>query len=55
MTIVMLIFSGTFNGEQIANVPDSLFVGTGQYAYLAFSAMCLTGVFFSYYRGDLRK
>lgn len=55
MTIVMLIFSGNFNGEQIARVPNDLFVGTGQFAYLVFSAMCLAGVYFSYSRGDLRK
>lgn len=55
MTIVMLIFSGKFNGAQIAQVANGLFVGTGQFAYLVFSAMCFAGVFFSYTRGDLRK
>jgi MFS family permease len=55
MTIVMLVFSAQFHGEQIAQVPNESFVGTGQFLYLIFAAICLVGVYFSYSRGDLRK
>jgi hypothetical protein len=55
MTIVMLVFSAQFHGEQIAQVPNDSFVGTGQFLYLIFAAICLVGVYFSYSRGDLRK
>jgi MFS-type transporter involved in bile tolerance (Atg22 family) len=55
MTIVTLAFSTAFNGSGISQVPDYLFVNTTRFIYLICSGMCLSGVFFSYSRGDLRK
>jgi EmrB/QacA subfamily drug resistance transporter len=55
MTIVTLAFSTAFNGSGISQVPDYLFVNTTRFVYLVCSGMCLSGVFFSYSRGDLRK
>lgn len=55
MTVVMLAFSSRFKGIQVAMVPDIMFIQTGRFVYLFFSALCLAGVYFSYSRGDLRK
>ena len=55
MTLVMLLFSARFNGTQIAQIPNDLFVGTVQYLYLLFGILSLAGVYFSMARGDLRK
>lgn len=55
MTLVMLVFSSRFHGAQLADVPDELFVGTGQFVYLIFAALCLVGVYFSFSRGNMHK
>jgi EmrB/QacA subfamily drug resistance transporter len=55
MTLVMLLFSARFNGTQMAQIPNDLFVGTVQYLYLLFGILSLAGVYFSMARGDLRK
>lgn len=55
MTFVMLMFSSRFNGAQIAQVSNELFIGTTQFIYLFFAGLSLAGVYFSFVRGDLRK
>lgn len=55
MTFVMLVFSSRFNGSQIAQVPNEMFIGTAQFIYLFFAGLSLVGVYFSFARGDLRK
>jgi MFS family permease len=55
MTLVMLLFSTRFHGVQIAAVTNELFVGTSQILYIIFALLSLTGVYFSFSRGDMHK
>ena len=54
MTIATLIFSFYFNGTQIKNVPNPVFISSMHIAFIISGIICLTGIYFSNSRGNLR-
>lgn len=55
MMIATLIFSLYFNGTQIKEVNNELFMKGVTLLFIISGLICLTGVYFSNSRGDLRK
>ncbi len=55
MMIVTLIFSLYFNGAQIKEVDHSLFMNGVKVLFIISGLICLSGVYFSNSRGNLRK
>lgn len=55
MTIATLIFSFYFNGLQIKNVPDPEFIASMHVAFIISGIICMSGIYFSKSRGNLRN
>ncbi|TAJ06898.1 MFS transporter [Marinilabiliaceae bacterium JC017] len=55
MTIATLIFSLYFPKQAIKMLPGDLFIEAMHVAFLIFSILCASGIYFSIYRGELRK
>lgn len=54
MTIATLIFSFYFNGTQIKNVANPIFVSSLHLAFIISGLICMAGIYFSNSRGNLR-
>lgn len=54
MTITTLIFSFYFNGTQIKNVPNPVFISSIHLAFIISGIICMAGIYFSNSRGNLR-
>ncbi|MEI6750488.1 MAG: MFS transporter [Bacteroidota bacterium] len=54
MTIATLIFSFYFNGTQIKNVPNTVFISSMHLAFIISGVICVAGIYFSNSRGNLR-
>ena len=55
MMIATIIFSMYFNGNQIKEVDNVLFITSMRVAFIISGFLCLAGLYFSGSRGDLRK
>lgn len=55
MTIATLIFSFYFNGSQIKNVANPIFISSLHLAFIISGLICMAGIYFSNRRGNLRK
>jgi MFS family permease len=55
MTIATLIFSFYFNGTQIKNVPNPVFINSMHLAFIISGLICMAGLYFSNSRGNLRE
>jgi EmrB/QacA subfamily drug resistance transporter len=55
MTIATFFFAWLFGNEKIDNVPDNLFLNAMTYGFLTFSLIAIAGIYFSYYRGSIKR
>lgn len=55
MTIVTLFFSLYIGTTQISLVSDAVFLSTLKWTFIAFTLIALTGIVFSYSRGDIKR
>jgi phosphotransferase system glucose/maltose/N-acetylglucosamine-specific IIC component len=55
MTIITLFFAAYFEGKQIEMVEDRVFLKVMQWGFLCFSFLCVTGVYFSVFRGSIKR
>jgi EmrB/QacA subfamily drug resistance transporter len=54
MTVATLLFSLFFGSAQVPDIPVPIFVKTISISFSVFAAICVVGVVFSYYRGNVR-
>ena len=55
MTIVTLFFSFLFDGKAIDSVPDTIFLKAMKWGFLTFTAISLSGIYFSFARGNVER
>lgn len=55
MSVATMIFAFYFGSGLIKNVPVPVFVKSEHISFLIFGIICLTGVYFSFSRGNLRE
>ncbi|PIP36280.1 MAG: MFS transporter [Desulfobacterales bacterium CG23_combo_of_CG06-09_8_20_14_all_52_9] len=55
MSIVMVVFSIFIGNEKLTPDQYPFFLKAAQICFVLFAAMCTVGIFFSYFRGHLRK
>lgn len=55
MTIVTLFFAFLFDGKAIDSVPDTTFLKAMKWGFLTFTAISLSGIYFSFARGNVER
>jgi len=55
MTIVTLFFAVLFGNEAVKSIDNEVFLKAVNYGFISFVVLSLIGIYFSYYRGDVKK
>jgi predicted MFS family arabinose efflux permease len=55
MTIATFFFALLFGGNKVENVSNELFLDAMQYGFIIFTVIAVSGIYFSYYRGIIKR
>ncbi len=55
MTVATIFFAAYIGSQAIENVSDELFLKAMKWAFLVFSVLSASGIYFSYYRGKINR
>ena len=55
MTIATFFFAWLFSGETVEHVDNGLFLNAMQYGFITFALIGAVGIYFSYYRGSIKR
>lgn len=55
MTVATIFFAGFLGSQSVETVADDLFIKVIKWAFLCFSALSATGIYFSYNRGKINR